>query len=44
MEHVEVGEDAHHLGEPMRLEDVQKLECLHLKTKASINQKKNLKK
>ena len=44
VEHVKVGEDAHHLGESVRLEDVEKLERLHLKTKAGINQKKNLKK
>lgn len=37
-----MSEDSHHLGEAMRLEDVEELKCLHLKSKTSVNQKQHL--
>ena len=37
VEHIKMGEDTHHLGETVCLEDVQELKCFHLKTKAGIN-------
>lgn len=38
-EHVQVGEDTHHLGEAMNLQDVEELERLHLKSEAGIHHK-----
>jgi CTP:phosphocholine cytidylyltransferase-like protein len=43
-EHVKMGEDAHYFWETVHLAYIEKLKCLHFKTKTCIYKEQNLKK
>ena len=42
VEHVQVSQNTHHLGEAVDLQDVEELKCLHLKSKAGVHHKQHL--